>query len=140
MEKAENFIDYYEVLQSEKSASHEELKKSYQRLVLAFHPDKSGNAEDEKFHLIQKAWSVLRDPISRKQYDAELSCYENTDLLLYDTISLSDMDFNATEELYSYQCRCSGIYYLDASELSESSFEVIISCNECSFCVKVNKK
>ncbi|CAH2244975.1 jg8445 [Pararge aegeria aegeria] len=130
------FIDYYKILQSERNASNEQLKRSYQRLVLLSHPDKAGDGQEMKFHLIQKAWSILKDPTSRRQYDAEFACYENDQLLLYNTISISEMRFDAAEDAYTYPCRCNGVYYLEAGELSSN--KVIIGCNECSFSIQVN--
>nr|XP_034840298.1 DPH4 homolog [Maniola hyperantus] len=129
-------VDYYKVLHSDRKASDEELKRSYQRLALLFHPDKVGHGHEEEFYLLQKAWSILKDPVSRRQYDAELACYENDQLLLYDTISITEMVYDASEGVYTYQCRCNGVYYLKASELSSN--EVNIGCNECSFSIQVN--
>nr|AON96653.1 DPH4-like protein [Bicyclus anynana] len=132
------FLDYYRILRSDRKASNEDLKRSYQSLVLLFHPDKVGGGQEEKFHTIQKAWSVLKEPESRRQYDAELACYENHQLLLYETITLSQMEFDTAEDVYTYQCRCNGIYYLEASELLICSNQVVIGCDECSFSIKVN--
>ncbi|CAH0721761.1 unnamed protein product, partial [Brenthis ino] len=136
MGSKETFVDYYQILKCNRNATEEELKKSYQQLVLLNHPDKIGYGNEEKFRQVQNAWSVLRDPQSRRQYDAMLMCYESDDLLLYNTISLSDMELNSTENVYMYECRCSGIYYLDMSELFTP--QVIINCNECSFSIQVN--
>ncbi|XP_055708812.1 dnaJ homolog subfamily B member 8-like [Phlebotomus papatasi] len=68
--------NYYEVLGCSKEASPEELKKSYQSLILKYHPDKrtpdnKADTEDS-FHSIDTAYKILRDPESRKIYDAEL--------------------------------------------------------------------
>lgn len=130
------FTNYYEILQCDKSSSTDELKKCYQRLVLSSHPDKNNTSED-KFLLIQKAWSILRDPESRRQYDATLTCHEHSDHLLYDTIRLSDMTYDETERIYAFSCRCGGVYLLDASDSIPS--QVIIGCDECSFSIQVNR-
>lgn len=133
----ENFIDFYKVLHSDRNTSLEDLKKKYLKLILLLHPDKIGNEnEDGEFHLVQKAWSVLKDPESRKLYDAELICQEHSDLLLYDTINLSDMTLDSSESFYTYCCRCGGTYLLNSSEANGT--KVIIGCDECSFSVQVN--
>ncbi|KAJ8722629.1 hypothetical protein PYW07_003809 [Mythimna separata] len=136
MEEEQDFVDYYKVLECDRTVSSDDLKKSYKRLILSSHPDKVENQNDEIFLRIQKAWSVLKDPVTRKQYDAMLSCHENSDCLLYDTISLTDMDFNFSEGYYSYPCRCGGTYILENSEVVPS--KVIIGCDECSFSIQVN--
>ncbi|KOB74012.1 putative CSL-type zinc finger domain-containing protein [Operophtera brumata] len=128
--------DYYTVLQCDKTASAEELKRSYQRLLLSSHPDKNDDDSDEKFLLIQKAWSVLREPESRKQYDATLTCQEHTEVLLYDTVSLSDMTL-ASEDIYTYSCRCGGTYKLENSEAIQKN--IYIGCDECSFSILVKR-
>jgi molecular chaperone DnaJ len=64
--------DLYDVLGVSRTASQEELKKAYRKLVREHHPDKNpGNEEaEERFKEIQGAYDVLSDPEKRKQYDA----------------------------------------------------------------------
>ncbi|KAF9790187.1 hypothetical protein SFRURICE_010847 [Spodoptera frugiperda] len=132
----EPFVDYYKVLECERTVSSDELKRNYKRLILSSHPDKSDNQSDENFLLIQKAWSVLKDPLSRKQYDAMLSCQENSESLLYDSISIKDMEFDSREGVYTYPCRCGGTYVLDGDTMTS---KVIIGCDECSFSIQIEK-
>lgn len=63
--------DYYEVLGVERTASEEEIKKSYRKLALKFHPDRNPNdkASEEKFKEIGEAYEVLMDAQSRAAYD-----------------------------------------------------------------------
>lgn len=60
-------MDYYEILGVSKSASQEEIKKSFRRLAMKHHPDKGG--DENQFKTIQKAYETLGDPEKRKQYD-----------------------------------------------------------------------
>lgn len=63
--------DYYEILIVSKSATEEDLKKSYRKLAMKFHPDR--NADDpsalEKFKEVKEAYEVLSDPRKRQIYD-----------------------------------------------------------------------
>ena len=63
--------DYYEILEVTREATDTEIKKSYRRLAVKYHPDKNpGNAEaEEKFKQISQAYSVLSDPQKRQMYD-----------------------------------------------------------------------
>jgi len=63
--------DYYEVLSVGKTASREEIKKSYRKLALQHHPDRNKGDKDaeEKFKEAAEAYEVLSDPEKRQLYD-----------------------------------------------------------------------
>jgi len=62
--------DYYEILGVTKEASESDLKKSYQKLALQFHPDKNhAPGAGEAFKAIGNAFAVLSDTEKRRQYD-----------------------------------------------------------------------
>lgn len=60
--------DYYKILGVEKSASAEEIKKSFRKLAHKYHPDKQGG-DEAKFKEVNEAYQVLGDEGKRKQYD-----------------------------------------------------------------------
>jgi curved DNA-binding protein CbpA len=66
--------DYYGDLALERGATGEEIKASYRRLAMKWHPDRNaGSAQaEEKFKRISEAYSVLSDEASRRAYDASL--------------------------------------------------------------------
>lgn len=63
--------DYYEVLGVDRNASESEIKKSYRKLAMQYHPDKNpDNREaEEKFKEASEAYEVLHDSEKRKIYD-----------------------------------------------------------------------
>ena len=63
--------DYYEVLGVDKSASKEEIKKSYRKLALKYHPDKNKDDKgaEEKFKEASEAYHVLSDDKRKNNYD-----------------------------------------------------------------------
>ncbi len=63
--------DYYEVLEVERGASAEDIKKSYRKLAVKYHPDKNpgDKAAEEKFKELGEAYEALSDPQKRGAYD-----------------------------------------------------------------------
>lgn len=64
------YIDYYNVLGVNRTATKEEISKAYKRLARKYHPDlnKEPGAED-RFKEINEAHEVLKDDETRKRYD-----------------------------------------------------------------------
>ncbi|MFQ5622387.1 MAG: DnaJ C-terminal domain-containing protein [Paracoccaceae bacterium] len=64
------YRDYYKVLGVGKTATQEEIKRSYKKLARKHHPDLNKDAgSEEKFKEISEAYEVLGDPEKRAAYD-----------------------------------------------------------------------
>jgi molecular chaperone DnaJ len=64
--------DYYKLLEIDKSATQEEIRKAYRKMVKKWHPDRhqeNKQRAEDKFKEIQEAYEVLSDPEKRKLYD-----------------------------------------------------------------------
>lgn len=61
--------DYYAVLEVDKKASKDEIKKAFRKLAHKYHPDKGG-VDETKFKEITEAYSILSDDKKRREYDA----------------------------------------------------------------------
>ncbi|XP_010469436.1 PREDICTED: uncharacterized protein LOC104749492 [Camelina sativa] len=67
----ENFKDHYKVLELNCDASDDEIRSSFIRLALKWHPDKfkEEDSATSRFQEINEAYQVLSDPFTRKEYD-----------------------------------------------------------------------
>jgi len=65
------FVDYYKILELDKNANADAVKKAYRKLARKHHPDLNPNDESakKKFQQINEANEVLSDPEKKKKYD-----------------------------------------------------------------------
>jgi molecular chaperone DnaJ len=63
--------DYYEVLGVDKNASPEEIKTSFKKIAIKYHPDRNPNdsTAEQKFKEGKEAYDVLSDPDKKARYD-----------------------------------------------------------------------
>lgn len=63
--------DYYEVLGLEKGASEDQIKSSFRKMAMKYHPDKNpgDKTAEDKFKEINEAYSVLSNPEQKNKYD-----------------------------------------------------------------------
>lgn len=63
--------DYYEILEIERGADADAVKKAYRKLALKYHPDRNNGSDEagDKFREATEAYEVLRDPEKRAAYD-----------------------------------------------------------------------
>ena len=80
--------DYYKILELNKNATNEEIKKAYKKLALKYHPDKNIENKkfcEEKFKDISEAYQIVGDKDKRYKYD-NLGC--DTELTPEDIINI----------------------------------------------------
>ena len=63
--------DYYEVIGVSRNATADEIKKSYRKLAMQYHPDRNANNPEaaEKFKELSEAYEILSDDKKRQQYN-----------------------------------------------------------------------
>lgn len=64
-------VDFYELLECERTADDTTLKSAYRKLAIRYHPDKNAGCKDSeaKFKAVSEAYDVLKDPQKRAAYD-----------------------------------------------------------------------
>lgn len=103
-----DFKDYYKILEVNRTATQAEIKKSYRRLAMLYHPDRNKNnpKAEERFKEIAEAYAVLSDVDKRQKYD-QISGYQSQQTSTsYDsesyrhTGSWYNEDYSDDEDLY----------------------------------------
>jgi len=90
--------DYYNVLELNRNASLDEIRKSFRTLALRYHPDKNKNSESkEKFMKIVEAYETLSDVNGKRNYDDSITIKKDSPK--YDFSWTPSADF---EKVYSY--------------------------------------
>lgn len=64
-------VDFYELLEVERTADAATIKTAYRKLAMKYHPDKTGGCADSeaKFKAVSAAYECLKDPQKRAAYD-----------------------------------------------------------------------
>ncbi|NWV46167.1 DNJB8 protein, partial [Daphoenositta chrysoptera] len=107
-------VDYYKVLGVQKEASRDDIRKSYHKLALKWHPDKNPRNKEEaekRFKEIIEAYETLSDPEKRLVYDKsveETRIHRERAAAGYNSSFASHHGFphpeEAFEEMYPFTC------------------------------------
>jgi curved DNA-binding protein len=113
------FIDYYKILEIDKSASAEDVKKAYRKLARKYHPDLNPNdvTAKQKFQKINEANEVLSDPEKRKKYDQYGKDWQHSEA--YEKAQQEQGQYGGGQQRYSGQADFGGE---DFSDFFESMF------------------
>ncbi|VVC35353.1 Zinc finger, DPH-type,DnaJ domain,ALKBH8, RNA recognition motif,Oxoglutarate/iron-dependent [Cinara cedri] len=131
----------YEVLGCDKTTSFETLKENYRKLLIKFHPDKSiSSSTTAACAELNKAWNVLKDPDAKKAYDEQIEQSDiDTEVTVFETLNVSDLENNEMSDTLSYRCRCGGSFLVPKSiVLNVDQIEpILFPCDDCSLFIKI---
>ena len=140
--------EYYNILQLNTNCSQEDIKASYRRLSLKYHPDRNITSKDEgnKFSQISEAYQILYNPETRRLYNLNgKDAIKNTIINYNDIYSL----FFETDKFDFFIGEIKGINYIineninDNIELKKFNIkkrEVILANNLCKLLTVFSEK
>ena len=91
-------VDYYKILQVDRSAKDDDLKKAYRKLAMKWHPDKNPNNKKEaeaKFKQISEAYDVCNKLSQSSQCHA--NCFPKPKGKMRFCVIFSSSFFSVTE-------------------------------------------
>lgn len=131
----------YEILGCDKSTPYETLKDNYRKLLVRLHPDKSiSSSSTAACAELNKAWNILKDSDLKKTYDEQIEqCDIDTEVTIFETLNISDLENNEIEDTFSYNCRCGGLFLVPKSMVDNvyQMEPILFPCDDCSLFVKI---
>lgn len=88
-----NELNLYEILEINDKSSKEDIKKSWKKLALKYHPDKCKNSSNDKFLKVKYAYDILSNDKLKKQYDEQLALHCKFDIMFKNGINIFDFNF-----------------------------------------------
>jgi diphthamide biosynthesis protein 4 len=130
-----NCMNLYDILSVSLDSTLDEIKRSYHKLSLKYHPDKDKvKVSQEKYagitqEVLNYAYTILSNPITRSEYN-----HSHMHSVIQ-TIPIEDMQYDSEAEVFSYSCRCSGLYTITVQELEK--LINVIECCHCSLKIRI---
>lgn len=130
-------VSHYETLQVPPTASTDDIRASYKRLVLHCHPDRTSDANTAAFQALQHAYTVLQDAVTRAEYDRQLALQAEAGMVaVSDDLTLDDLQ-ESTDGTRAAACRCGGHFVLGDADLKLGLHTILLPCDTCSLLVAV---
>ena len=140
MTGAQQFIDYYNILQVNPNCDAKILESAFHYLAKVYHPDHPGSADTEKINEVVEEYRVIRNPDQRAEYDLIYSNNKNGESHRFpssdeygidEQAALNDVDDHAKILLFLYKRRREdaqnagvvGFYIQDMLNCSDEHFE-----------------
>lgn len=130
-------VSHYDILQVPPTASADEIRASYKRLVLRCHPDRTSDANTAAFQALQHAYAVLQDNTTRAEYDRQLALQAEASMVaVSDELTLDDLQVD--EGTRNAPCRCGGHFVLGDADLKLGLHTILLPCDTCSLLVALH--
>ena len=91
------------------------------------------------FMKLQEAKEVLLNSDKREEYDRQLKESEVKKFKgpLFSSETLDSLEYEETENYYYMECRCSGLYVLEESQIDRTKDFLYVQCDNCTFYIEV---
>lgn len=131
-------VSHYETLQVPPTASVDDIRASYKRLVLRCHPDRTSDANTATFQTLQHAYAVLQDTTTRVEYDRQLALQAEASMVaVSDDLTLDDLQ-EGPDGTRTALCRCGGHFLLGEADLKLGLHTILLPCDTCSLLVALH--
>lgn len=124
--------DYYKILEVHPEAGIEVIEKAYRALAMRYHPDRhTGHRQkwaEEKFKQLSGAYTVLKDPFLRREYDCDFRAAQRAAARGAAHAGAEPVDDKTREEEAYFQYR-KGLEYFEQVRVA-SSLDIIMGKNE----------
>lgn len=122
--------------------SFETLKENYRKLLVKLHPDKSiSSSTTAACAELNKAWNVLKDPVSKKMYDEQIEQNNiDTEVTIFETLNVDDLEDDNKDDTLSYRCRCGGLFSVPKSMILNVGQQIdplLFPCDDCSLFIEL---
>lgn len=131
LKEGENAYEFYTLLNVDKDAEHDEIRRSYHRLCRIYHPDRYQDERKQKtaaefFRRIQEAYKILSDPRTRTIYDKRGMTGLSDDMAIVERTSLPSELMEEYEKLrelweersFIQNCHPSGEFEMEVNATS----------------------
>ena len=115
--------DYYKILNIDKNASKDEIKKSYRKLSKQYHPDVNPNGE-QMFKDITEAYEVLSNDNKRREYDNPRPSFSD----FFNQFNRQNVRRNVPRKKVVLNVTISDIYF---GRKKDMTYQVGSPCNSC---------
>jgi DnaJ-class molecular chaperone len=117
-------MDFYQLLELERTASDDDIKKAYRKLAMKYHPDRNKDdteTAEKKFKQIKEAYETLSDPAKRASYNIRSAKPKQN----YSSAFRDDVDFENFADIFGQAFR--NAQYRQAKPQKNSTVTINIS-------------
>lgn len=115
-------FNLYQILNIQENASYDDIKKSYKKLILKYHPDKNNGDQtkhDDELYMINMSYKVLKNDTNRNKYDNFLKNKRQNDNFSHINARKDYQDYNKKPVTEEEKIEAKTEFYQQFNELNK---------------------